>query len=76
MDGELPQLPELCHAQVQAAGSPVYVMFNDVYMLDDALRFQRLLLYLSADQFALRVYLSVGPTPVEKVGTHTTVKFP
>ena len=51
-------------------------MFNDVYMLDDALRFQRLLLYLSADQFALRVYLFVGPTPVEKVGTHTTVKFP
>jgi len=42
-DGELEALREMCLRQLEAGRRPVYCLFNNVYMLDDALRFRKLL---------------------------------
>lgn len=39
---ELERLLDICRAQLAAGRRPVYVLFNNVAMLDDARRFQRL----------------------------------
>jgi uncharacterized protein YecE (DUF72 family) len=42
-DEELEALGQMCLRQVEEGRCPVYCLFNNVFMLEDALRFQRLL---------------------------------
>ena len=42
-DGELSKLLEMCREELAAGRRAAYVMFNNVHMLDDAVRFRRLL---------------------------------
>lgn len=42
-DAELARLRDICREQLAAGRSPVYVLFNNMAMADDARRFQRLL---------------------------------
>jgi uncharacterized protein YecE (DUF72 family) len=42
-DDDLRRLRDICREELAAGRSAVYVMFNNVYMLDDAQRFKRLL---------------------------------
>ena len=42
-DGELEALRRMCLRQVESGRRPVYCLFNNVFMLEDALRFQALL---------------------------------
>ncbi|MGQ9572213.1 MAG: DUF72 domain-containing protein [Dehalococcoidia bacterium] len=42
-DDDLEALRQMCLRQVEMGRTPVYCLFNNVYMLEDALRFQRLL---------------------------------
>ncbi len=42
-DAELARLHDVCRDQLAAGRSPVYVLFNNMAMADDARRFQRLL---------------------------------
>jgi uncharacterized protein YecE (DUF72 family) len=42
-DDELEGLRQMCLRQIKGGRSPVYCLFNNVFMLEDALRFQKLL---------------------------------
>ncbi len=42
-DDELEALRQMCLRQLEGGRRPVYCLFNNAFMLEDALRFQRLL---------------------------------
>jgi len=60
-DEELGQLREMCWRQLEQGRSLVYCLFNNVYMLPDGLRFQRLLPKGSEQAWRGIIPLPAGP---------------